>query len=234
MGRRLFPWEQQGGQFSAMRGQIARAGAEFPIRVGADGLTDGAGNLHQKLRCRHKRGAISAHADPRHDGRLRPRRRASRTGSWRWRSSPCSRSGCGWSRSTTTAPTTASRPTSTAASACCCLFLLVLRFAWRLANPKPDDSELSPFERAARAVVHWGFYPLLFALMVSGYLISTADGRPIEVFDWFSVPSLVHQKGLEDTGGRGARDPRLRDDRRRRPARRGLPQAPLRRPQQHP
>ena len=27
--------------------------------------------------------------------------------------------------------------------------------------------------------------------MVSGYLISTADGRPIAVFDWFEVPALI-------------------------------------------
>jgi cytochrome b561 len=81
------------------------------------------------------------------------------------------------------------------------LFLLVARFAWRLGNAKPDDSELSPFERRASQVVHWGFYPLLFALMASGYLISTADGRPIEVFNWFSVPALVHQKGLEEPAG---------------------------------
>lgn len=81
------------------------------------------------------------------------------------------------------------------------LFLLVLRFGWRLANDKPSDDELSPLERRIANVVHWGFYPLLFALMVSGYLISTADGRPIEVFDWFSVPSIVHYKGLEEQAG---------------------------------
>jgi cytochrome b561 len=81
------------------------------------------------------------------------------------------------------------------------LILLVLRFGWRLANPKPDDAELSPFERTASTIVHWGFYPLLFALMASGYLISTADGRSIEVFNWFSVPALVHQKGLEKQVG---------------------------------
>lgn len=81
------------------------------------------------------------------------------------------------------------------------LILLVLRFAWRLVNPKPDESELSPLERTASRIVHWGFYPLLFALMVSGYLISTSDGRPIEVFDWFGVPSIVKQKGLEETAG---------------------------------
>lgn len=81
------------------------------------------------------------------------------------------------------------------------LILLVLRFGWRLANPRQDDSELAPWERTAAHIVHWGFYPLLLALMVSGYLISTADGRPIEVFDWFSVPSLVEKKGMEDAAG---------------------------------
>lgn len=81
------------------------------------------------------------------------------------------------------------------------LIWLVLRFGWRLANSKPDESELSPIERTAARIVHWGFYPLLFGLMVSGYFISTADGRPIEVFDWFSVPALVKHKGLEDTAG---------------------------------
>jgi len=81
------------------------------------------------------------------------------------------------------------------------LILLVFRFGWRLANPRPDDAELAPLERKAALIVHWGFYPLLLALMVSGYLISTADGRPIEVFDWFSVPALVREKGLEEPAG---------------------------------
>jgi cytochrome b561 len=81
------------------------------------------------------------------------------------------------------------------------LFLLVLRFAWRLANPKPDDGELKPWERTAASIVHWGFYPLLFALMASGYLISSAGGRPVAVFDWFNVPAIVSDKGLEQPAG---------------------------------
>lgn len=81
------------------------------------------------------------------------------------------------------------------------LAVLVVRFVWRLINDKPSDEELSRFERYTSQIVHWGFYPLLFALMVSGYLMSTADGRPIEVFDWFSVPALVHDKGMEKTAG---------------------------------
>ena len=82
------------------------------------------------------------------------------------------------------------------------LFLLVFRFAWRLANAKPDDDELSPLEAKASAVVHWGFYPLLAALMVSGYLISTANGDGINVFGWFTVPAVIEGKGQEDVAGR--------------------------------
>jgi len=81
------------------------------------------------------------------------------------------------------------------------LFLLIFRFAWRVVNEKPDDHELSRFEAVASHAVHWGFYPLLLALMVSGYMISTADGQPISVFGWFSVPSLVQGEGQEDAAG---------------------------------
>lgn len=81
------------------------------------------------------------------------------------------------------------------------LILLAARFAWRLVNPKPDDSELTRFEAISSHIVHWGFYPLLFALMISGYLISTADGRAIDVFGLFSVPSVYAREGLEDQAG---------------------------------
>jgi cytochrome b561 len=81
------------------------------------------------------------------------------------------------------------------------LFALVFRIAWRMTNTKPSDDELSNFERVAARIVHVGFYPLLFGLLISGYLISTPDGRPIDVFGIFSIPSLVQQKGLADTAG---------------------------------
>ena len=30
---------------------------------------------------------------------------------------------------------------------------------------------------------------------------ATADGRPLAVFDWFSVPALIHDKPMEKTAG---------------------------------
>lgn len=78
---------------------------------------------------------------------------------------------------------------------------LVLRFGWRMINIEPDQSILKPWERLAARIVHLSFYPLLLALMISGYLISTVDGRAIEVFGLVSVPSLIESKGLEDPAG---------------------------------
>lgn len=80
-------------------------------------------------------------------------------------------------------------------------FALAFRFLWRVSNVRPDDSEFSAFERLAAHIAHWGFYLLLLVLIVSGYLISTADGRAIDVFGWFSVPSIIQHKGLEDSAG---------------------------------
>jgi cytochrome b561 len=79
--------------------------------------------------------------------------------------------------------------------------LLVLRFGWRMINQKPSGDDLTAFEKRASSLVHWSFYPLLLVVSVSGYLISTPDGRPIEIFGLFSIPSLIQAKGLEDTAG---------------------------------
>jgi cytochrome b561 len=81
------------------------------------------------------------------------------------------------------------------------LIALVARYGWRLANLKPSDDHFTAFERKSSHILHLGFYALLLALIVSGYLISTADGRPIDVFGLFSVPSPGENKGLEDPAG---------------------------------
>ncbi len=81
--------------------------------------------------------------------------------------------------------------------------LMVLRLCWRLANagPKPLASH-KRWEIASAHAAHMLLYVLIFVAMVSGYLISTADGSSISVFDWFEVPSVTGQvKGLEDTAG---------------------------------
>ena len=72
------------------------------------------------------------------------------------------------------------------------LFLTVaLRLVWRLASSRPQPIG-RPWERRVAHAVHALLYVLLFATMSAGYLISTADGRSIDVFGLFSVPATVH------------------------------------------
>lgn len=81
------------------------------------------------------------------------------------------------------------------------LILLAGRFIWRIINVRPDDSYLPARERLASHVMHLGFYVILLAQMCIGYLTHTVDGRGIEVFGLFTVPSMYEQKGLEQTTG---------------------------------
>jgi cytochrome b561 len=63
------------------------------------------------------------------------------------------------------------------------------RFVWRLATVSPEI-EGAGFEKKAAHLAHQAIYLLLSIIFISGYLISTSDGRGIEVFNWFTVPGL--------------------------------------------
>lgn len=81
------------------------------------------------------------------------------------------------------------------------LVVLVFRLIWKLVNKSPVHEDITPFERKASHFVHLILYPLLFVLMIAGYFISTADGRPILMFGAIEVPALVNRKGLEAVAG---------------------------------
>ncbi|OLQ84926.1 cytochrome b [Vibrio ponticus] len=67
--------------------------------------------------------------------------------------------------------------------------LTLIRLVWKGVTPSPKV-EGNAFEKIAAKLVHGLMYVVLLVLFVSGYLISTEDGRAIDVFDWFSVPGL--------------------------------------------
>jgi cytochrome b561 len=81
--------------------------------------------------------------------------------------------------------------------------IMLLRLLWRYANPRPAPlASLANWEKRLAGWLHVLFYPLLFVLMLSGYLISTADGRAISVFGQFSVPAtLTGIPNQEDIAG---------------------------------
>lgn len=81
--------------------------------------------------------------------------------------------------------------------------IIVLRLVWRYAMPRPRPAgRPRPIERRLSRFAHGLLYLLPILLGVSGYLISTADGRPLAVFDWFEIPALVSTvDNLEDLAG---------------------------------
>jgi cytochrome b561 len=69
--------------------------------------------------------------------------------------------------------------------------IILLRLFWRAYQLKPTPLiSHSPMEQKAAVWVHGTLYLLMFITMLSGYFISTADNRAIEVFGLVTVPSM--------------------------------------------
>jgi cytochrome b561 len=69
--------------------------------------------------------------------------------------------------------------------------LMFIRIIYRKKQLTPMHlASHSKLERNAGAITHSILYLLIFLIMITGYLISTADNRGIDVFEFFVVPSL--------------------------------------------
>ena len=84
----------------------------------------------------------------------------------------------------------------------CLMFSLALRIAWKLVQTSPKPLAGPKWEQVAARTMHILLYVVLIILMLTGYLISTADGRAILVFDLFSIPALgASIENQEDIAG---------------------------------
>jgi len=66
------------------------------------------------------------------------------------------------------------------------LVLAVMRLLWRWANPTPLlPGTLKPYERVLASITHAALYVLLFAMPLSGWMMSSARGFPVAWFGFF-------------------------------------------------
>ncbi len=81
--------------------------------------------------------------------------------------------------------------------------LIGLRIIWALFDYRPVmGSSLKSYERVVAKVVHRLMYLLMILLPIAGYLVSTADGRGVEVFGLLTIPALLSaEKGREEWAG---------------------------------
>ena len=70
------------------------------------------------------------------------------------------------------------------------LGIMLLRLAWRIGNQQPRLPG-SPLQQRLASAMHRALYGVLFAIMLSGYLVSTADGRPVDVFGFMQLPATL-------------------------------------------
>ena len=72
------------------------------------------------------------------------------------------------------------------------LALAIVRLVWRLANPVPKLAGLARrWERALAWLSHALLYVLIFAMPVTGWLMSSARNFPVAWFGLFQFPDLV-------------------------------------------
>jgi cytochrome b561 len=72
------------------------------------------------------------------------------------------------------------------------LMLASLRLMWRVTHAPPAlPADMRPFERIAARVTHAAFYVLLFAMPLTGWMMSSAKNYSVSWFGLFTWPNLI-------------------------------------------
>jgi cytochrome b561 len=74
------------------------------------------------------------------------------------------------------------------------LMLAVIRLVWRFANRPPALPDgMTPPERWLAKATHIAFYVLLFAMPITGWMMSSAKNYSVSWFGLFTWPNLISQ-----------------------------------------
>ena len=78
--------------------------------------------------------------------------------------------------------------------------LAIVRLVWRAFSPPPSLPVTMPhWQVVAAKFSHYTFYVLLFAMPLTGLVMSAAANYPVSYFGWFTLPDLVApDEGLRD------------------------------------
>lgn len=71
------------------------------------------------------------------------------------------------------------------------LALAAIRLAWRLFDRPPPPPPMPRWQRVASRATHGAFYALLFALPLTGWMMSSASNYPVSWFGLVQLPDLV-------------------------------------------
>lgn len=71
------------------------------------------------------------------------------------------------------------------------LGLAAVRLAWRAFNHPPPLPPMPRWQAAGARVNHWTLYALLFAMPVTGWMMSSASNYPVSWFGLAQLPDIV-------------------------------------------
>ena len=72
------------------------------------------------------------------------------------------------------------------------LALAIVRLVWRQKNPPPALPDTMPqWQVTASQLSHWSLYALLFAMPITGWLMSSASAYSVSWFNLFQLPDFV-------------------------------------------
>lgn len=71
------------------------------------------------------------------------------------------------------------------------LLIALVRVAWRLFDRPPAPPPMPAWQRTAASLAHWGLYVLLFALPLTGWMMSSSANYPVSWFGLVQLPDLV-------------------------------------------
>ena len=71
------------------------------------------------------------------------------------------------------------------------LGLAVIRLAWRWIDRPPPPPPMPRWQQLAANLNHWALYALLFAMPLSGWMMSSASNYPVSWFGIAQLPDLV-------------------------------------------
>ena len=69
------------------------------------------------------------------------------------------------------------------------LVLVAVRLLWRSRHHAPPLRRIAPWEANVAFASHWLLYVVLVGMPVSGYLLSSMSGHPVNYFGLFTLPS---------------------------------------------
>jgi len=83
------------------------------------------------------------------------------------------------------------------------LALVLIRWLWKLVSPTPlAINTIEQWQQKAAHLAHFLMNMLIVVICIAGYLIVTAKGQALPVFDWLTIPAIsLNIANLEDLAG---------------------------------